>query len=321
VRPPVHVVIWLPSNFYSAVAATMAEMLELVNTVRRAPVFSVEFVSRQPAATATTGIRFPTRRASSRPIDVLILLAMPGLAVPELVRALETETPHALRLIEQARLRGAIIAAHCGASYFLAASGLIDRKRATISWWLKAEASRRFPNVRWDPSRVLVRQGKLYTCGGGFSGLELARALLQDLGLAKEERIIRKLLVLPPSRQLQTPYEFALSDLVPETATFESRLGALARSNLAALSVEFLASKLGLSTRTLARRFAEELHTTPGQWIQDRRLDAAKSLLEQTRLTVSEICYRIGYQDVASFSRLFSAKIALPPGEYRRQSA
>ena len=36
---------------------------------------------------------------------------------------------------------------------------------------------------------MLVRDGRLYTCGGGFSGLELAKALLVDLGFSKEERI------------------------------------------------------------------------------------------------------------------------------------
>ena len=46
----------------------------------------------------------------------------------------------------------------------------------------------------------------------------------------------------------------------------------------------------------------------------------AKELLESTQLAISEICYRVGYQDVASFSRLFSRITGMPPGEYRRQS-
>ncbi|WP_170117009.1 GlxA family transcriptional regulator [Phyllobacterium sophorae] len=318
---PIHVVIWLPANFYSAVAATLVEMFELVNMIRRAEIFSFEFVSRQAAASSSSGIIFQTLAAPSRPMDILILLAVPGLNVGELLGSLDDESRHAEPILAMAKHDDAIIAAHCSASYFLAQGGHIDGKRATISWWLKGEAARRFPQVRWDPSRLLIREGKIYTCGGGFSGLELAKALVKDMGFEKEERIVRKLLVLPPSRRLQTPYEFRLEDVaVPERMSFRERLEMVASANMAAFNLAFLADQLALSPRTLSRRFAQELQTSPGQWIQDRRLEAAKELLESTQLAISEICYRVGYQDVASFSRLFSRTTGLPPGEYRRQS-
>lgn len=317
---PIHVAIWLPARFYSAVAATLVEMLELVNALRREPAFSFEFVARAPVAAATSGIAFPAKAEPTAPVDVLVLLAMPGLNVPEMLRALAEESGHARPLIEQARRRGAIIAAHCGAAYFLADAGLLDGRRATISWWLKEDALRRFPKVRWDPSRLLLRQDRIYSCGGGFSGLELATALLRDLGFGKEERIVRKLLVLPPARRSQTPYEFPLDQPAPAPQPFRDRLLEVAQADLPALSPDGLAAALGLSPRTLARRFAEELQTTPGRWIQDRRLDAARDLLERGDLGVAEICYKVGYQDAASFSRLFSRRTGLSPGEYRRQA-
>lgn len=316
----VHAVIWLPSTFYSAVAATLVEMFDLVNTIRGAPVISFEFVARQADATTTPGISFHTRREPSRRMDLLILLAMPGMHVPDLVAALEVESRHAAPLIARAQRDGAVIAAHCGAGYFLADAGLLDRKRATISWWLKVDAQRRFPKVRWDASRVLIGNGRIYTCGGGFSGLELGKALLKDLGFTKEERLVRKLLVLPPSRLSQAPYEFPLTDLLPLHEPFRDRLEALAGKQLRTLDLALLGEQLGLSPRTLARRFADELQTTPGRWIQDRRIEAAKTLLESTRLGVVEICYQVGYQDAASFSRLFNRTVGLSPGEYRRQS-
>ena len=106
----------------------------------------------------------------------------------------------------------------------------------------------------------------------------------------------------------------------PKARPFGEKLDALSRHNLQSLNLAFLAERLALSPRTLARRFSEELHTSPGRWIQDRRLKTARELLEGTKLSISEICYRAGYQDVASFSRLFAEMTGLPPGEYRRQS-
>ncbi|MGE6757742.1 helix-turn-helix domain-containing protein [Corallococcus interemptor] len=54
-----------------------------------------------------------------------------------------------------------------------------------------------------------------------------------------------------------------------------------------------------------------------GQWIQGLKLQAARALLEDTHLPVSEVCLRSGYLDQASFSRLFKRKTGLTPGDYR----
>jgi transcriptional regulator GlxA family with amidase domain len=188
---------------------------------------------------------------------------------------------------------------------------LLDGKRSTISWWLKKEAGRRFPQVRWEPSRLIIRQGRIYTSGAAFSGLELITTLLVDLGFGKEERQVRKLMVLPPSRQFQSPYEMPVSEPLD---AFEKKLNALSKENLPRLNIELFAQQLGMSPRTLSRRFFDELQTSPGKWIQQKRLETARTLLEVTRLSISEVCYRVGYQDLASFSRLFAKTTGMPPG-------
>jgi transcriptional regulator GlxA family with amidase domain len=128
-------------------------------------------------------------------MNVLIVLAGMGAEMSETLRLLDEESRHTTPLIRLAQKQGALIASTCGAAYLLAASGLLDGKRSTISWWLKKEASRRFPQVRWEPSRMIVRPGRIYTSGAAFSGLELITTLLIDLGFTKEERQVRKLMV------------------------------------------------------------------------------------------------------------------------------
>jgi transcriptional regulator GlxA family with amidase domain len=313
-----HVVIYLPSAFYSAIASTVVETLQAVNEVRGSKLFSFEFVAKRARAISKSGISFPARTWPSKRIDILILLAGLRPMIIQTVRMLERESEYTTPLIRLAQEQQAVIATTCGAAYLLAASGLLDGKRATISWWLKKEAARKFPKVRWEPSRLIVRQGRIYTCGAAFCGLELITTLLIDLGLKSEERQVRKLMVLPPSRQLQSPYEFSLPEI---SDPFERKLGELARHNLQRLDLGFLARQLAMSERTLARRFLAELQTTPGKWIQAKRLESARTLLETTKLSISEICYRVGYEDLASFSRLFAKTTGMPPGEFRRELA
>jgi len=314
-----NIAIWLPASFYSAVASTIVETLQVVNDVRASPVFAYEFVSRTPQPVSTTGIRFSARAKPSRKMDALILLAPPGLDVQQLTQSLDEESRYARPLIELAQSQGASIAALCGASYLLANAGLLNGKRATIAWWLKQEALRRFPRVRWDASRLIIRQGHVYTSGAGFSGLELVTTLLIDLGFASEERLLRKIMVLPPPRRFQSPYELPLAQMPRTLEPFEAKLNELSTTQLQHLSLPYLARHLSMSPRTLARRFLDELHTSPGKWIKEKRLAAARELLEATRLNVAEICYRVGYQDVASFSRLFSRTTGMAPGEFRKQ--
>ena len=166
---------------------------------------------------------------------------------------------------------------------------------------------------------MIIRQGQIYTSGAGFSGLELVTTLLIDLGFANEERLVRKIMVLPPSRRFQSPYELPLAEIHRPVEPFQAKLNELSTAQLRHLSLSHLARHLRVSPRTLARRFLDELQTSPGKWIQEKRVDAARELLESTRLSVAEVCYRVGYQDVASFSRLFSRITGMAPGEFRRQ--
>jgi transcriptional regulator GlxA family with amidase domain len=181
-------------------------------------------------------------------MDVLILLTGLGSELAPTPALLDVESRRAYPLLKQALKQGAVIAATCGAAYILADAGILDGKRATISWWLKKEVFQRFPDVKWEPSRILVQDGKIYTSGGGFSGLELLSALLSDLGFSQQERRMRKVMVLPPSRQFQSPYEMTLD---APSSPFEIKLNRLAK-------------ELSLSSRTLSRKFLDELQMTPG---------------------------------------------------------
>ncbi|WP_366838914.1 helix-turn-helix domain-containing protein [Chitinophaga sp.] len=49
-------------------------------------------------------------------------------------------------------------------------------------------------------------------------------------------------------------------------------------------------------------------------------METAKKLLGATKLSISEICYRVGYEDLASFSRLFAQTTGMAPGEFRRET-
>jgi transcriptional regulator GlxA family with amidase domain len=85
--------------------------------------------------------------------------------------------------------------------------------------------------------------------------------------------------------------------------------------------LETLADQMGVSARTLMRRFQLVLGQPPLRYLQQLRLQAARRLLETTALPLDEIVSRVGYADAASFRRLFQRELHCTPAEYRRRFA
>lgn len=83
------------------------------------------------------------------------------------------------------------------------------------------------------------------------------------------------------------------------------------------LTVEDLATLAGLSTFHFIRVFRSAVGCTPHRYLRQRRLDRARELLVTTSLNITEICDRIGFQSLGSFSSLFKNETGESPSDYR----
>ena len=83
------------------------------------------------------------------------------------------------------------------------------------------------------------------------------------------------------------------------------------------LSITELANLAGLSLSTFKREFKKQFGDTPSNYLKDKKLEKAKELLLKTELSVSEICYQVGFNDIAHFSRSFKTKYKTSPSGYR----
>jgi len=83
------------------------------------------------------------------------------------------------------------------------------------------------------------------------------------------------------------------------------------------LSAEQLAQELHVSSRTLKRQLALQ-NTTYSELLEDARCKKAILLLEQPHLSIEEIAEKLGYSDVANFSRAFKRWTGRSPNAYRK---
>ncbi|WP_170120086.1 hybrid sensor histidine kinase/response regulator transcription factor [Dysgonomonas alginatilytica] len=85
------------------------------------------------------------------------------------------------------------------------------------------------------------------------------------------------------------------------------------------LSVEFLSSSLGVSTRHLYRKLKNITDKTPSDIIKEYRLKIVERLLVTSNMSIEEIIYKVGFNNRGNFFRMFSQKYGITPKSYREQ--
>ncbi|MFJ4467867.1 helix-turn-helix domain-containing protein [Streptomyces sp. NPDC089424] len=238
--------------------------------------------------------------------------------VPGWQRRADAAPPAVVDAIRQAHRRGARIVAICSAAFLLAQAGLLSGRRATTHWRMAGELAARHPEIQVEPDVLYVDLGDVATSAGTAAGVDLCLHLVrEDQGAAYAAQVARHM-VMPPHReggQLQyaTP---PAPDRAPDTLAplLDWAVERLHQS----LTVDDLASRAAVSTRTLARRFAEQLGTSPGHWLLGQRVMAARALLEETDLPVEAIAARTGLSSAANLRRRFQSLVHTTPAAYRR---
>jgi AraC family transcriptional regulator, exoenzyme S synthesis regulatory protein ExsA len=85
------------------------------------------------------------------------------------------------------------------------------------------------------------------------------------------------------------------------------------------MSLSQLAVLSGRSLSSFRRDFFAIYNMPPSTWLRKRRLEKARELLLNTTMTVTDVCYTLGFESLAHFSRLFKAHFGNSPSKSRNQ--
>jgi AraC-like DNA-binding protein len=89
------------------------------------------------------------------------------------------------------------------------------------------------------------------------------------------------------------------------------------RSYAESLDLDALARRAGYSRYHFLRAFREAYGETPRTYLTRRRIERAKDLLRSVNLTVTEICFMVGFSSLGSFSSRFTELVGVTPTAYR----
>ncbi|HSL46742.1 MAG TPA: AraC family transcriptional regulator [Anaerolineales bacterium] len=86
------------------------------------------------------------------------------------------------------------------------------------------------------------------------------------------------------------------------------------------LDLDELARIANFSRYHFLRAFRRAFQTTPHEYLTRRRIERAKELLAESELTVTEICFEVGFESLGSFSMLFHKIVGWSPSIYRARA-
>jgi transcriptional regulator GlxA family with amidase domain len=230
-----------------------------------------------------------------------------GLVVPKRV----------VEALRQAAARGARIASICSGAFVFAATGLLDGLRVTTHWLAAAELQARHPEIRVDPDVLYVDNGQFLTSAGAAAGLDLCLHMIRrDHGSAVAADAAR-LAVMPLEREGGQVQFIVTPPVAPQGAELEPVLRWMEVNAANDLTLQDVARRAGMSTRTLNRRFREQTGTTPLQWLHRARVRQAQHLLETTNQPVELIASKVGFGSATAFRDRFKRIAGTSPQSYR----
>ncbi|MBH0109945.1 helix-turn-helix domain-containing protein [Salinibacterium sp. NG22] len=228
-----------------------------------------------------------------------------------------TIDPRVAEVLKRAVARGAWVMAICSGSFLLAASGLLDGRRATTHWMYSDAFADMYPLIDVDPDVLYVQDERIITSAGTAAGIDACLHLLrQELGAEIANRIARRMVVAPQRDGGQAQF---INKPLPavQSLSFSAVTDWMLQNLREDLPVEELARRAQMSPRTFARRFKTDLGTTPGAWLGRQRLMHAQLLLEQTDLGLEQVAWESGFGSAAVLRQNFVRKLGVAPTAYR----
>ena len=318
------VTILFPDSTFSSTATGPMEVFrhagKLWNSftgMRAVPHFRVTTASIDGRAIRCDGpIRIQPEAAIADIRDTdLIFIPSTGLNVEDVVERNAAVVPWLRRLHK----RGTAIASVCSGVGLVAATGLLDGRRATTHWSLAKRFQEKYPAVKWQPELMVTEDGDFY-CGGGVNAaLDLSLYLVQRFCGHEVAIQSAKALLIEMPRAWQAG--FAIVPLKTEHSDEAiSKAQEWLHTNFQqAFPVEAPAEHVGMSLRNYVRRFKLATGDSPLLYLQKLRVAAAKRLLENDHRSIQEVSDAVGYQDVAFFRKIFHRHTGVSPNAYRQR--
>lgn len=302
-----------PQTVCSSLSMAM-DAFNLANQLATRPLFQLQRVSLDGAAVELDFARIPVAG------DLHLAEGADLILLPATGSAIERNLAHNAALLPWLAKRSSTqqLASLCSSAFLLAASGLLDGRRATTHWALARQFRQRFPQVELQIEKLVCEDGHLLSSGGAHAGLDLCLHLISQHAGSDLGRQVANALVFDSQRGQQSRFAALLPD-VRHDSPLAPLLQWLQVHHGEAIDLARLAQQAHCSPRTLLRRFKAATDLTPHDYLQRLRITQAQRALLQGGRSLEQIATQIGYADRATFAKVFKQLCGETPGAFRKR--
>ncbi len=216
---------------------------------------------------------------------------------------------------------GAEIVCLCVGSFYLASTGLLDNKKCAVHWAATNQFKDMFPKVKIVTDNIITEENGIYTCGGGYSYLNLLLFIIEK-HLSREISVLAsKMFEIDIERKSQNPYMIFIGQKKHGDESVLKAQNEIENNPTKKYTVEDICKSLHISRRTFERRFKKCTGNSLLEYVHRVKIEYAKKHLESGRKTVNEIIFEVGYNDIDAFRRIFKKITDLSPLDYRKKYA
>lgn len=207
----------------------------------------------------------------------------------------------------------------CSGAFILGRAGLLDNRKVTTHWNYAQALAALCPRSQVEADLIYVQDGALYTSAGVTAGIDLALHLLrEEKGADVALNVAKRLVVVMQRAGGQSQFSPYLTSFADSTSPLAEAQRHILSNLQSTLSVTELAAVANMSVRTFSRAFVKEVGMTPAEFVQRARIDAARTLLENTDTPVKAVAYACGFGDTNRMRNAFMRSFGVSPQHYRQ---
>ncbi|GAA2656909.1 AraC family transcriptional regulator [Streptomyces spororaveus] len=220
--------------------------------------------------------------------------------------------------LRAAAARGCRIGAIGTGTFVLAATGLLDGRRAATSRRHTEELARLHPRIEVDPDGAVVADGPFHSAAGVLGGIDLClRLITLDHGESVVIETERQAFLQLHAPAADPAGDVAATASAPSDGSLDEVIRWMEANVQHPLTLAEIADRTALGTRTLTRRFRTETGLSPLQYLLRTRIQLAQRLLERTDDPIERIAARTGLGTPANLRHHFHRYTGTTPGIYR----
>ncbi|NVK55111.1 MAG: helix-turn-helix domain-containing protein [Alteromonadaceae bacterium] len=211
---------------------------------------------------------------------------------------------------------GGRVISFCSGSFLLAELGLLNKREATTHWKYAEAFQQRFPHINYREDILYTYDGTIGCSAGSAAGIDLGiEVIRQDYGHNIANSVARRLVL--PAHRSGGQAQFVEKPLLTTKSMLSSTLDWAVVNLTSNLTIKDIADKANMTRRTFDRHFKKHYNMTPLDWLLQRKLDIAKTLLESTHHSIENIAEQSGFESAVTLRHNFKKYLSISPRDYR----